>query len=169
MPTMGISIAVPEPYGEDLRRHRAEFGDKAAETVPTHVTLAPPFVLADDGADNLGDSLQTLAAEHQSFTMSLRGTGTFRPVSPVVFVAISEGISQVELLAADVRALLGNGAMTFAFHPHITVAHHLDEPGLDRAFDKLAHYEASFTVNSFVLYRHEDETGWVPDEEFALA
>ena len=35
--------------------------------------------------------------------MRLRGTGTFRPVSPVVFVNVAEGISRCELLADAVR------------------------------------------------------------------
>ena len=36
--------------------------------------------------------------------MHLSGTGTFSPVSEVVFVAVARGIGSCELLANDVRA-----------------------------------------------------------------
>ena len=168
MTTMGVSIAVPEPYGSELREKRAAFGDPAAATVPSHVTLLPPFEVADDEVGALADSLTAVASAHQPFVMSLRSTGTFRPSSPVVFIAVREGISNVEMLAAAVRQKIGDEAAQFPFHPHVTVAHHLDEASLDHAFVDLAHYEATFPVNSFVLYKHEDSTGWVPSMEFSL-
>ncbi|MGC5413367.1 2'-5' RNA ligase family protein, partial [Streptomyces sp. DT225] len=40
--TLGVSIAVPEPYGSLLQERRASFGDPAAHGIPTHVTLLPP-------------------------------------------------------------------------------------------------------------------------------
>jgi hypothetical protein len=40
--TLGVSRAVPEPYGSLLQRRRAGFGDPAAHGIPTHVTLLPP-------------------------------------------------------------------------------------------------------------------------------
>jgi hypothetical protein len=40
--TLGVSIAVPEPYGSLLQERRAGFGDPAAHGIPTHVTLLPP-------------------------------------------------------------------------------------------------------------------------------
>ncbi|NEE18013.1 2'-5' RNA ligase family protein, partial [Streptomyces sp. SID7499] len=40
--TLGVSIAVPEPYGSLLQDRRASFGDPAAFGIPTHVTLLPP-------------------------------------------------------------------------------------------------------------------------------
>ena len=61
------------------------------------------------------------------FRVHLRGTGTFQPISPVVFVGVVQGISQCEVLAAEV--LRGPLAIdrAFPFHPHVTIAHHLPE------------------------------------------
>jgi 2'-5' RNA ligase len=56
----------------------------------------------------------------------------------------------------------------YPYHPHVTIAHHLDDQALDRAFDELAHFECSFDAGSFSLYDHDDVTGWVPTREFDL-
>jgi 2'-5' RNA ligase len=98
----------------------------------------------------------------------LRGTGTFRPVSPVVFVAVSHGISYTEMLAQCVRDALDSPEPEFPFHPHVTVAHNLDDPSLDRAYEELADFECEFTVSEFALYHHQDDAGWVPQHAFAL-
>ena len=70
-----------------------------------------------------------------AFRIRLRGTGTFRPVSPVVFVMVAEGISGCEQLAVSVRRGPLAVDLQFPYHPHVTVAHHLADGSLDRAFD----------------------------------
>ena len=44
MRTVGVSIAVPEPYFSQLREMRRAAGDPQADAVPPHVTLMPPTV-----------------------------------------------------------------------------------------------------------------------------
>jgi 2'-5' RNA ligase len=58
--------------------------------------------------------------------------------------------------------------LTYPYHPHVTIAHHVDEEVLDRAFTELADFEARFTVDSFTLYVHDDLAGWVPTQRFDL-
>lgn len=169
MPTIGVAIAVPEPYGSELRRFRAQFGDDMAHTVPSHVTLLPPMGVPDDELEDVYERLAAIAKQHLTFTMRIRGTGTFRPVSPVVFVAVSEGISSTELLAKAVRAELYAGELAFPYHPHVTVAHHLDDEALDRAYETLADFECDFEVDSFALYVHQDDDGWTPHRTFDLS
>ncbi|MFY0405945.1 2'-5' RNA ligase family protein [Solicola sp. PLA-1-18] len=167
MLTIGVAVPVPEPWGEQLRSHRAAFGDPAARTVPTHVTLLPPQQ-TDGDLDTVYERLSEAAAEHRPYRIHLRGTGTFRPISPVVFVAVAEGISPTELLAKSVRAGLLKGDLEFPYHPHVTVAHHLDDEALDRAFDELAEFECTFDVTAFSLYVHDERDGWITHREFAL-
>lgn len=169
MPKIGVAISVPEPYGGELRRHRAAFGDPMAGTVPTHVTLLPPMEVEEAGLDAVYARLEDAAGEHGAFTMRLRGTGTFRPVSPVVFVAVSEGISSTEQLAKSVRTGMLQGELEFPYHPHVTVAHHLDDEALDRAFDSLADFECTFEVGEFALYLHDEANGWHTHRSFGLA
>ena len=169
MPTIGVAIPVPEPFGTELRRHRASFGDPQADTVPTHLTLLPPTDVADADLPDVGKHLKEVAAAHSPFELHLRGSATFRPVSPVVFVAVAEGISECELLAADVRTGPLQCDLCFPFHPHVTVAHHLPEAVLDHAFAELAYYECRFWVDSFGLFCHDPIRGWLPQQEFLLA
>ncbi len=169
MPTIGVAIAVPEPYASDLRSHRASFGDAQAQTIPAHVTLLPPTEVDCGGLPDVDKHLDEVAGSHAGFEIHLRGSATFRPVSPVVFIAVAAGISECELLAADVRSGPLDRELEFPFHPHVTVAHDLPEADLDRAFEELADYECRFAVESFALFAHDGDRGWLPQREFALA
>jgi 2'-5' RNA ligase len=98
----------------------------------------------------------------------LRGTGTFRPISPVVFVTLVEGISQCEQLALALRRGPLEIELQYPYHPHVTIAHHLEDPLLDRAFDELAEFECEFDVQKFQLYVHDERAGWQPTRDFPL-
>lgn len=165
--TVGVAIAIPEPYGSELQRHRVSFGDDQAHGIPTHVTLVPPTRIeaADDEVLAL---LEGVASRHRPFRLRLRGTATFRPVSPVVFVNVTEGISACELLAKDVRSGILDQELQFPYHPHVTVAHHLDEPALDLAYETLADYDCAFDVEAFHLYVHGADGVWRPVATVAL-
>lgn len=165
---MGVAIAIPEPYGSRLRRKRASFGDPLAATVPSHVTLMPPLTLESDGLDDVCGALGKAAAELRPFSMTLRGTGTFRPISPVVFVTVADGVAGIEEIAAAVRAQLDAPPAEFPFHPHVTVAHNIDDAALDRAHADLDDFECTFQVDAFELYLHERENGWEPKHAFRL-
>ncbi len=166
--TIGVAIPIPEPYGSLLRNKRAEFGDPMAETVPSHVTLIPPTDVTPEELVGVCEALERASATLPPFPMRLRGTATFRPVSPVVFVAVSQGISYTEMLAKSVRTALKVEEPEFPFHPHVTIAHNLDEVSLDRAYDELSGFECQFNVDGFALYEHDDVNGWVPKRTFAL-
>ncbi|MBA2444776.1 MAG: 2'-5' RNA ligase family protein [Nocardioidaceae bacterium] len=168
MSTIGVAIAVPEPYAAELQGHRAAFGDAEAASIPTHVTLVPPT----DVGDALGvvtRHLGAVACRHAPFGMRLRGTATFRPISPVVFVSVTEGISACELLADDIRRGPLEQRYPFPYHPHVTIAHHIDDAALDVAYETLADYDASFEVESFKLYKHCDDGVWRTVSSFALS
>ncbi len=57
---------------------------------------------------------------------------------------------------------------TFPYHPHVTVAHHVDEVALDRAFEALKDFECVFDVESFHLYVHGDDEVWRPVHTYQL-
>lgn len=168
MPTIGVAIPVPEPYGSMLREKRGRFGDPMAETVPSHVTLIAPTDVKVTALSAVCGALERASTSMPPFPMSLRGTGTFRPISPVVFIAVSEGISYTEMLAGAVRRALDIEEPEFPFHPHVTVAHNLDDERLDRAYEELHDFECEFVVDAFALYHHENGAGWVPQRTFSL-
>jgi 2'-5' RNA ligase len=168
VPTIGVALAIPEPWAQDLQDYRASIGDTTASQIPTHVTLVPPVAVDAQALPGIERHLEVAATEVEGFRMRLRGTGTFRPVSPVVFVAVAEGISQCEALAEGVRRGPLDVALMFPYHPHVTVAHHLDDVVLDKAFEDLAGFECVFDVDGFHLYTHHPDLGWQATRDFPL-
>jgi 2'-5' RNA ligase len=168
VPTIGVSIAVPEPWGTELQQYRIAVGDQSATRIPTHITLVPPYDVADTDLDDVVLHLEQVARSRSAFEVHLRGTGTFRPVSPVVFVNVVEGISHLEQLTADVRTGPLVVDPTFPYHPHVTIAHDLPEAALEQAFVELEHYDAAFPVDRIWLYVHNLKTGWQPARQFLL-
>jgi 2'-5' RNA ligase len=168
MPTIGVAIAVPEPWGGRLQDYRSELGDDMAVGIPTHITLMPPHEVAAVQMPAVEKHLARASTANTAFTVHLRGTGTFRPVSPVVFVTLATGISGCEQLAASVRRGPLSCDLRFPYHPHVTVAHHLDDATMDRAFDELSDFECTFEADRFSLYVHDTSTGWVPTRDFPL-
>ena len=168
MPTIGVALAIPEPWATELQDYRTSLGDQTATLIPTHITLVPPVEIDDDVLPAVEAHLADVAAFSDSFDVHLRGTGTFRPVSPVVFVTVAQGISNCEQLALRVRSGPLDVPLAFPYHPHVTIAHHLEDDVLDKAFEELSGFECEFEAGEFHLYRHEEESGWRPTREFPL-
>ena len=165
---VGVSIPVPEPFGPQLQERRGSYGDPLAATTPAHITLLGPTEVGNDELAELADHLRTAALSVDPFVVVLRGTGTFRPVSDVVFVQVARGISACEQLEQAIGKGRWGAELTFPYHPHVTVAHDVAEAELDRAFDELAQFVASFEVRSFHLYVRDEGGTWVPVREFPL-
>ena len=168
MPTIGVAIPIPEPWATQLQDYRTSVGDLTAEQIPTHITLIPPVQVADQDMAAVEKHRDSAAGTVDAFRIHLRGTGTFRPVSPVVFVTVVEGISSCEQLASAVRRDPLAVELHFPYHPHVTIAHHLDDVALDRAFTELAGFECEFDADDFSLYAHDPVEGWQPTRSFSL-
>lgn len=169
MPTIGVSIAVPDPIGSELQARRASFGDGPALAIPTHVTLLPPTEVEDPVLPEVAEHLRATSSAQLPFTVRLDGTGSFRPTSPVVFVQVAQGGRACSRLQQAVRQGPLRRPLEFDYHPHVTVAHHLPDAAMDRAYDELSAYRAEFEVSSFVLYVHGQDRVWRPERTFAFA
>jgi len=166
---IGVAIDIPQPWGEELTRRRAEAGDPAAEYVPAHITLLGPTDIVEGQLAEVEAHLAAVAAAHPPYPLHLRGTGTFRPITEVVFVAVAAGISECELLASAIGAadqLVRESR--FAYHPHVTVAQDVPTDAMDKVYDDLASFEAQFEVDSFTLFSHSGEGRWRPRRDFPL-
>lgn len=168
MPTIGVAVAIPEPWASELQDYRTSVGDLTAPQIPTHITLIPPVEVDPSGLDEVEEHLARVAAQMEVFRIHLRGTGTFRPVSPVVFVTLAKGISKCEMLADAVRRGPLAIDLHFPYHPHVTIAHHLADAQLDQAFTELADFECEFSAGAFSLYVHDADAGWQATRGFAL-
>lgn len=165
---IGVAIQVPAPFGPRLQRARAAFGDPLASDIPPHVTLVGPTVVAAGDMPLVRKHIADVAVRHAPFTVHLRGTGTFRPVSAVVFVQVVQGIAECEQLERSFRTGPLAQELRFNYHPHVTVAHDVPDEALDRAFDELGDFEALFRVDTVQMYEHGDDGVWRPVEHFPL-
>ncbi|MFI2753484.1 2'-5' RNA ligase family protein [Cellulomonas sp. P22] len=165
---IGVAVTIPEPYGSLLQEARARFGDPAAPFIPPHITLLGPTAVGPEDQAVIDEHLLGIAARHRPFVVHLRGTGTFRPVSPVVFVQVVDGIASCEALEREIRTGPLEQELRFYYHPHVTVAHEVDEAALDRAFDGLVDFEASFVVSAIHSYAYGDDEVWRPVRDFPL-
>jgi 2'-5' RNA ligase/GNAT superfamily N-acetyltransferase len=159
--TIGVALPIPEPFLGELGAYRERFGDPLAHAIVAHITLVPPTQVADE--DHLAEilaHLQAQAARMEPFPIVLEGAGTFRPVSQVVFVPIVEGEAQVRAAEAAVRRGPLHRPLAFPYHPHVTVAHDLEEEWLDQAYEALVSYRAAFDVDRLSLFFRGTDAVW---------
>ncbi|WP_347568615.1 2'-5' RNA ligase family protein [Isoptericola sp. AK164] len=159
---------MPDPYAARLQEARAEFDDPLAQVIPPHITVIGPTVVDRADMPSVGEHLGKIADEMPPFRVHLRGTGTFRPVSPVVFVSLAEGIAECELLEQQTRSGVLAQDLRFNYHPHVTIAHEVPDDALDRAFTEMADFEAVFDVSAIWQYEHGDDGVWRPQRSYEL-
>jgi 2'-5' RNA ligase len=164
--TIGVSIAVPEPYGRTLQDRRASFGDPAARAIPTHVTLLPPTEVGSADLPGYRLHLARVATEARPFAMRLDGTDTFRPLTPVVYLRVAEGGPACAELQERVRSGPVSRDLQFPYHPHVTVAHGIPDAALDVAQSELAAFAAGWTADGYALYVQGDDGVWCKIQDF---
>jgi 2'-5' RNA ligase len=165
---LGVVVALPEPWAQLLVDWRGKVGDPQATVVPPHVTLLPPTEVPIADRPSISAHLAAVARAHPPFDMHLAGTGTFSPVSDVVFVAVARGIGNCELLANDVRQGPLGRTLSFPYHPHVTVAHDVPSDMLEFAYSGLADLSAEFRVEHFTEFEQTSSGEWAIAREYPL-
>ncbi|PJI94603.1 2'-5' RNA ligase family protein [Luteimicrobium subarcticum] len=165
---IGVSLAVPEPYATSLVDARRRSGDPLADAIPPHITVVPPTVVEQTALDDVVAHLAAAAAACPAFDVELRGPGSFRPVSPVVFADLARGSEGCVRVEEAVRTGPLDVPLRFEYHPHVTVAHEVPDDALDRASADLDGFVASFTVEAVHLFEHGDDGVWRPVRAFPL-
>lgn len=165
---IAVAISLPDPYAEHLADWRRRLGDPLALVVPPHVTLLPPTAVRVEGLGGVEEHLRWVAAGEREFEITLRGSATFRPVSAVVFVPLIRGSADCERLERRVRAGPLLRSLRYPYHPHVTIAQEVPDDVLDRGFNGLARFEATFPVAGFSLFQRGSDGVWRPRTEFAF-
>ncbi|MDR0505088.1 MAG: 2'-5' RNA ligase family protein [Bifidobacteriaceae bacterium] len=165
---IGVAITVPDPWGSQLRQARASYGDIDATTVPTHITLVPPTCVPCSQPDVLEAHLVQAASQVKPFTVLLRGTGSFRPRSPVVFIQLVEGISGCEALHHHLLNGVLAQELVFPYHPHVTVAQEVPAAQLTAAAADWLNFTAEFAVAQIDLYSQDAQGVWQTEQSFCL-
>lgn len=163
---IGVALAVPSPFAEEIDGWRQRFGDPAAELMGAHITLLPPTMLQD--IDPVMVHLHEVGRRHQAFPIKLRGTSTFRPLSAVVYVRVAQGRDEIVTLESDVRSGPLRRSLRFEYQPHVTVAQDLPEEVLTQAQHQLADYEAEFTAEKITVFEQDRAGKWNPLADFPL-
>jgi len=153
-------MLVPDPIGSDVAAVRAAVGDELGAAIPTHITLLPPTSIDARQHEAFDEHLRCIAEGRAPVRIALQGSDTFRPVSEVVFLAVGEGAQDCAELNAMVCAGPVSTPSRFAFHPHVTLAHDVNEHVLDRVAARYADVDAAFVVGEMCLYSLDTETGW---------
>lgn len=166
--TLGLSIAIPPPFDAELRDWRRRAGDPLADQVNPHITLVPPTPVLSSSLERILGSVRERCAQVPEFALKLRGTGTFRPVSDVVFVSVAEGISSCEILAERLMIDELRGCRSFPYHPHVTVAHDVPPAALDEVFEGLERFRADLVVDEVWAHRQDADGAWHPLTSFPL-
>ncbi|WJH25543.1 2'-5' RNA ligase family protein [Pseudarthrobacter defluvii] len=161
--SVGVILGFPAEIAGELQRWRASFGDPMADVVPAHITLVTTTPTRDWEATRR--HVREVARRQSPFKVTIAGTGTFRPVSPVVFINVEDGFDD----CVDLHRKLQQGPLhrelPFAYHPHVTIAHDVAPESLDEAETVLKNYRATFPVVSMGLYEHDADGIWQLREE----
>jgi 2'-5' RNA ligase len=165
--TVGVVIDLPEPHASVIRGWRGRSGDALGAVIPPHVTLLPPTSVRRDALDGAIAHLREVATEVEPFSMQLGGTDSFRPTSQVVFVRVVNGMVECKQLESAIRQGPLDPPRDFPYHPHVTVAHDVDEAALDAAYEGLSEFVARFRVTEFALFTREDGV-WTEQQKFEL-
>jgi 2'-5' RNA ligase len=166
--TIGVAVMVPEPYASMLTQRRAATGDPVARLIRAHVTLFGPVEVGTDDLRTIEAHLADVSRAGAPFTLVLDGTGTFRPVTDVVFVAVADGTEECERLHRAIRTQI-SAPERFPYHPHVTVAHDVPAGQLDAVFADLAAFTARFEVDGFTLFERETTGFWRARRTYHLA
>jgi 2'-5' RNA ligase len=158
-----VILGVPTEIAEELQRWRASFGDPMAAVIPAHITLVTTTMTQDWEATR--NHVRNVASRQEPFNVTIAGTGSFRPVSPVVFLNVEDGFGDCVSLHQQLQAGPLERELPFAYHPHVTVAHDVAPESLDEAETALKDYRATFPVASMGLYEHDDNGIWQLREE----
>ncbi|WP_136193771.1 2'-5' RNA ligase family protein [Actinomyces procaprae] len=159
---LGVTIVLPEPWATRVRGVRMAVGDPHGNSVPPHITLLPPTAVEKADLEAVTAHVARVASHATPFTLCVAGVGTFRPVSPVVFLDVAAGGSAIDALQQALRADHGplRRTLRFPFHPHVTLAHEVDDAALDLAEHAGSGIAADFVVDRIHLQRLAPDGSW---------
>lgn len=160
---VGVILGFPREVAQELKQWRASFGDPMADVIPAHITLVTTTP-AEDWEATL-EHVRDVARRQAPFKITISGTGSFRPVSPVVFLKVEDGFEECVGLHEQLQTGPLERDLPFPYHPHVTVAHDVAPESLDEAETVLKNYTATFPVVSMGLYEHDDNGIWQLREE----
>lgn len=154
---VGIVVPIPEPHASRLSAVRAVARDPYA-SVPPHLTLVTGIPVGD--WNEVLEHVSGVAADAEPFRITVRGTATFRPVTPVVYARVVDGAAECSALHA--RLLRGPLAAppAYPYVPHVTLAQGLDDAALDRVMAQEAQEAWELSADRLCVYGDLGDEDW---------
>lgn len=175
-----LAILLPPDLAGEVTRWkehaRDAHGSAAAMKSPPHITLVPPFHLAQETVPALAEAMTEFAARTVPVPVELSDFSSFPPLVVFVDVVQTPELKALETdLVAHLRARLGSGAPVpggrnreRGFRPHVTIA----TRDLTReAFRELWHelrdvpFQGEFRAQELALLEH-DGSRWQVRQRF---
>ena len=155
-----VAIVPPEPILSEVRElkeiARDKFNSSRALRSPAHITLVPPFKLADDRLEEMSASLSDAVKEINSFEIDLNGFDAFAPRVVFVKPELSDTLRSLHKgVAHAMRAYASPD--TRRFHAHMTIAFKdLRKSMFPGAYEyfKAIEYRRTFAVKDVALLMH---------------
>lgn len=163
---LGVVISLPPALSTQIDAWRLEFGGPEAAVIPPHITLVSGNATSE--WEPAAAHVRAVAGAWAPFTVRLRGTDSFRPLSPVVFLNVASGAEDCARLHRDLQSGPLAHDPEFPYHPHVTIAHDLPDEVMDRAAEVLAELDVDFTVEAIGLFDHDPAGNWSLREELRL-
>ena len=144
---------------------KMNYGSSHALKSPAHITMQMPFRRPETDEQIIIKTLEEFCKEQTSFDIALNGFDCFAP--RVIFIRIINHKPVISLhkklnkvLKSDLN--FSSRVLTHQLHPHMTIAtRDLSEKAFEQAWPQYEsrEFEASFTVNSLFLLKHNG-THW---------
>lgn len=145
---------------------RRACGDETLHRMAPHCTLVPPVNVREERLDEAVDLLRRAAAATSPITATLGPPETFLPATPVLYLALSSGAEAVRDLRDRVFVDPLARALTWPFHPHVTLRDGGAPTRVSAAVAALADYRAQVTFEGVhLLQERRDDAGrrvWRP-------
>ena len=173
-----VAVLLPDEAVASVRGVQQEiadqFGPRRAMRLPPHVTVEPPFRLADAESARLTEALAAFFADKKPFQLTLKDFGYFR--DDVIFIQVAPSLELFELHGELQQYLRGAAHIirTPPLHPgytpHLTIANRDVTPKQHAAiWRSLASrkFHASFVVDELCLMCHNGAS-WDTAQKFGL-
>lgn len=117
-----VAVVPPVTVGNSVRTLRRTLGDQRSERITPHVTVIPPFNIADEIFADYRRHVRSVVTVTRPFAIWSCGFGTFLPAAPTIHLEMTDGGSGA--LAALRRALSAEHVVPGdprPFRPHMTI------------------------------------------------
>ena len=150
MPRLGVVALLPQPLAAHVQAWRVAMAEPFRDAIAPHLTLVPPQQVPRERVDDAVALVDRAAAAVLPAQVTLEGTESFLPDSPVAYLRVGRGAGALAALERRLRAS-PLARRTHPFHPHVTLAQDLPAPDIRRVVADLAGFRASFTLDGVWL------------------